>query len=86
MGSSDSTVRHSLGTLVRGHLAWIFFGGVLVLGIVIPVALAIASYPASIGAAGLLVAGIASLLGDLAYKYCMNSAGTYVPLVNARAS
>jgi len=86
MGSSDSTVRHSLGTLAHGRLAWVFFGGVLALGIIVPVALVIASYPASIGAAGLLVAGIASLLGDLAYKYCMNSAGTYVPLVKAKTS
>ena len=54
------------------------------LGIIVPVALVIAGYPASIGAAGLLVAGVASLIGDLAYKYCMNTAGTYVPLVHAR--
>ncbi len=81
MGRSDSTVRHSLGNLARGRLAWVFFGGVVLVGIVIPAALIVASYPASIGAAGLLVAGITSLLGDLAYKYCVNSAGTYVPLV-----
>jgi formate-dependent nitrite reductase membrane component NrfD len=81
MGRDDSTVRHSLGNLARGGLAWIFFGEVVLLGIVVPVALVVASYSASIGTAGLLVAGIASLLGDLAYKYCMNSAGTYVPLV-----
>ena len=86
MGSSDSTIRHSLGTLAHGRLAWMFFGGVVVLGIIVPVALVIASYPASIGAAGLIVAGIASLLGDLAYKYCMNTAGTYVPLVKAKTS
>ncbi len=81
MGRSDSTVWHSLGTLTRGRLSWVFFGGVLVLGVIIPAALVIASYPASIGVAGLLVAGMTSLLGDLAYKYCMNSAGTYMPLV-----
>ena len=84
MGRSDSTVRHSLSSLGRGRLAWIFFGGAVLLGVVIPLALVVASYPASIGVAGLLVAGITSLLGDLAYKYCMNSAGTYVPLVNAK--
>ena len=43
----------------------------------------IASYAASIGAAGLIIAGILSLAGDLFYKYCMNTAGTYVPLVQA---
>jgi hypothetical protein len=57
---------------------------VVLAGVVVPAALVIASYPASIGAAGLLVAGILSLAGDLAYKYCMNTAGTYVPIVHAR--
>jgi formate-dependent nitrite reductase membrane component NrfD len=80
MGSSDTTVRHSLATLLRGRLAWVFFVGVVALGIVVPAGLVIASYPASIGVAGLLVAGITSLIGDLSYKYCMNTAGTYVPL------
>jgi len=82
MGSSDTTVRHSLGTLAKGRLAWVFFAGVVALGIVVPLALVIASYPASIGVAGLLIAGITSLIGDLSYKYCMNTAGTYVPLAH----
>jgi formate-dependent nitrite reductase membrane component NrfD len=81
---SDSTLSRSLGVLTRGSLAWVFFVGVILLGIVVPAAAVIASYPASIGAAGLLVAGIASLIGDLAYKYCMNTAGTYMPLLQAR--
>ena len=55
--------------------------GVVLMGVVVPAVLVIASYAASIGAAGLLVAGILSLVGDLAYKYWMNTAGTYVPIV-----
>jgi formate-dependent nitrite reductase membrane component NrfD len=82
-GRGDSTVERSLGLLYRGALAWLFYGAVVVLGIVVPAALVIASYPASIGAAGLIVAGILSLAGDMAYKYCMNTAGTYVPIVQA---
>ena len=84
MSRSDSTISRSLSGLVRGSLAWVFFVGVVLLGIIVPAGLVIASYPVSIGVAGLLVAGITSLLGDLAYKYCMNTAGTYVPLVPAR--
>jgi len=83
MGRSDSTISRSLAVLTRGSIAWVFFVGVVLLGIVAPAALVIANYPVSIGAAGLLVAGITSLRGDLAYKYCMNTAGTYVPLVPA---
>lgn len=84
-GRSDVTVARSLAVLARGSLAWVFFVGVVLLGVIVPAALVIASFPASIGAAGLLVAGITSLVGDLAYKYCMNTAGTYVPLVQLRA-
>ncbi|MCE5254655.1 MAG: polysulfide reductase NrfD [Actinomycetia bacterium] len=85
MGRSESTISRSLATLRQGSLAWIFFVGVVLLGIIIPAGLVIASYAASIGVAGLIVAGIASLVGDFAYKYCMNTAGTYVPLLQARA-
>jgi len=84
MGQSDATISRSLGVLRRGSLAYIFFVGVILIGIIVPAALVIASYPASIGIAGLLIAGVASLIGDLAYKYCMNTAGTYVPLVSGR--
>jgi formate-dependent nitrite reductase membrane component NrfD len=80
-GRSDPTVRHSLGVMWRGPIGWIFFGGVGVAGLVVPLVLVLVGYGASLGAAGLLVAGVTSLAGDLAYKYCMNTAGTYVPLV-----
>ena len=81
MGQHDSTIERSMGLLVRGDLAGLFYIVVVVLGIIVPAALVISSYATSIGAAGMIVAGILSLCGDLAYKYCMNTAGTYVPLV-----
>ena len=83
MGRSDATIARSLSLLFRGDLARLFYPVVVLLGVVVPAALVIASYPASIGAAGLIVAGVLSLAGDLAYKYCMNTAGTYVPIVQA---
>jgi formate-dependent nitrite reductase membrane component NrfD len=64
-------------------MAWVFFGLVVVVGLVVPLALVLAGYGTDIGTAGLLVAGLASLVGDLAYKQCMNAAGTYVPLMRA---
>jgi formate-dependent nitrite reductase membrane component NrfD len=82
-GQHDSTVARSLRLFLRGELAWVFYVVVVLLGVIVPAALVMASYSASIGAAGLIVAGVLSLAGDLAYKYCMNAAGTYVPLVKA---
>jgi formate-dependent nitrite reductase membrane component NrfD len=81
MGQHDSTIARSMGLLVRGDLAGLFYVAVVLLGIIAPAALVISSYATSIGAAGMIIAGILSLSGDLAYKYCMNTAGTYVPLV-----
>jgi formate-dependent nitrite reductase membrane component NrfD len=83
-GHSDPTVRHSLGVMWRGAIGWVFFGGVVLVGLIVPLALVLIGYGASLGTASLLVAGVTSLAGDLAYKYCVNTAGTYVPLVRAR--
>jgi formate-dependent nitrite reductase membrane component NrfD len=80
-GRSDPTVRHSLGVMWRGAIGWVFFVGVVLVGLLVPLALVLVAYGASVGTAGLLVAGVTSLAGDLAYKYCMNTAGTYVPLI-----
>jgi formate-dependent nitrite reductase membrane component NrfD len=79
--SHDPTVRHSLRVMTRGPIGWVFFGGVVMLGLVVPLILVLVGYGASIGGAGMLAAGITSLAGDLAYKYCVNTAGTYVPLL-----
>ncbi len=80
-GRSDPTVRHSFGVMWRGPIGWVFFAGVVLAGLIVPLALVLAAYGTSVGTAGLLVAGVTSLAGDLAYKYCVNTAGTYVPLV-----
>ena len=84
MGQHDSTIARSLRLLVRGDLAALFYTVVVLLGVIVPAALMIASYPASIGKAGLIIAGVLSLAGDLGYKYCMNTAGTYIPIVQAQ--
>ncbi len=84
---SDETVSRSLASFLRGRNAFIFWVGVVAIGVVIPAVLVIVSYPVAIGGAGLFVAGLLSMVGDFGYKYCMNDAGTYVPFVGiARAN
>ena len=78
---SNETVARSLTVFLRGRDALIFWVGAVAVGVVVPAILVIVSYPVSVGGAGLLVAGVLSMLGDLTYKYCMNNAGTYVPFV-----
>jgi formate-dependent nitrite reductase membrane component NrfD len=81
MGRADATIARSLARLRQGSGAWVFYIGVVLIGLLVPAVLVIASYPVSIGTVGLLIAGITSLIGDAAYKYCMNSAGTYIPII-----
>ncbi len=84
---SDETVSRSLASFLRGRNAFLFWVGVVAIGVVIPAVLVILSYPVAIGGAGLFVAGVLSMAGDFIYKYCMNDAGTYVPFVGiARAN
>lgn len=80
-GHDDPTFAQSLRLLWQGGTRWILLVGVVIVGLILPAVLVILSYPLSLATAGLVVAGVASLVGDLCYKYCMNAAGIYVPLL-----
>ena len=76
--------QEAMRRLVAGPISTAFYGGTLLLGIVVPLGLGAAR---ALGATGLLVLaaiGVASLAGDLAIKYCVVKAGVYVPTVEAR--
>jgi formate-dependent nitrite reductase membrane component NrfD len=71
---------HAARQLVAGRISPSFYGGTVLIGIVVPLALALAR---ELGTAGLLVVGmigVASLVGDFYVKYCVVKAGTYVPI------
>ena len=73
----------SMQRLLFGPIAPAFYGGIVLLGIVIPIGLGAAH---AFGAGGLAVLagiGVASLLGDFYVKYCVVKAGVYVPTVGA---
>lgn len=76
--------QEAMRRLVAGAISPAFYGGTLLLGIALPLALGIAR---ALGATGLLVLaaiGVASLIGDFYVKYCIVKAGVYVPTVAAR--
>jgi formate-dependent nitrite reductase membrane component NrfD len=75
---------HSMRRLLFGPLAPAFYGGTLLLGIVIPIALGAAHAFGAGGLATLAAIGVASLGGDFYVKYCVVKAGVYVPTVGAR--
>jgi formate-dependent nitrite reductase membrane component NrfD len=79
--SRGGAAERSLERLLFGPLAPSFYGGTVLLGLVLPIGLH------AFGAESLAVLaaiGVASLLGDFYVKYCVVKAGVYVPTVGDR--
>jgi formate-dependent nitrite reductase membrane component NrfD len=79
-GRSGGAARRSVHELVAGRISIAFYGGTIVVGILIPLALGIARELGSFGLPVLGLVGAASLLGDFYIKFCIVKAGIYVPL------
>jgi formate-dependent nitrite reductase membrane component NrfD len=80
LGSGEVVLRRSFAVFLRGSAAWVFWMGFVALGVLVPLALVTLSY-SSATAALTVTAGVLSLVGDLSYKYCMNSGGIFTPLI-----
>jgi formate-dependent nitrite reductase membrane component NrfD len=81
--SRGGAALQSMRRLVFGPIAPAFYGGAVLLGIVIPIALGAAHAFGAGGLAVLAVIGVASLCGDFYVKYCVVKAGVYVPTLGA---
>ena len=81
--SRGGAAERSMQRLLLGPLAPAFYGGTVLLGIVVPLALGAAHAFGTGGLAVLAAIGVASLLGDFYVKYCVVKAGVYVPTVGA---
>jgi formate-dependent nitrite reductase membrane component NrfD len=79
----STTAELSVKELIRGRLAWVFWLGIVALGIVIPFVISIASYfSGSEATAGLLVfAIICHTIGAFSLKYGVLKVGIYRPLL-----
>jgi formate-dependent nitrite reductase membrane component NrfD len=77
--SGNVAARRSAGDLLSGRLAFIFYGGTLVLGLVVPVLLL--TVMAELSPAVMAVIGLASVAGDFFMKLTTVRAGVYLPLV-----
>jgi formate-dependent nitrite reductase membrane component NrfD len=77
---AGGAARRSVRRLVAGGISPSFYGGTILVGILIPVGLALAR---ELGGAGLLtlaLIGAASLAGDFYVKYCIVKAGVHAPI------
>lgn len=84
---SYSTVaaKEAVRVLVRGSLAIVFLGGTIVIGLIVPLVLAILVYSGGADATRavpvLVVAGVMELAGGFLLRYSLVRAGVYVPLI-----
>ena len=78
----EATGKQSVMEQIKGSNAPVFWVGIVVLGIIIPVVIAFSSYFITNVSSALLIFGVAcELAGGLALRYCVLKAGAYKPLV-----
>lgn len=79
---ASSAARFSLGQILKGNIALVFWLGVVVLGILLPVVL-IAPFVLAedVAAAAFIVAAVCHILGGISLRYCILKAGVYAPLL-----
>lgn len=78
----ESTGKQSVMEQIRGSGAPIFWIGIVILGIIIPITIAFSSYFINDVSSVLLVTGVAcEVAGGLALRYLVLKAGAYSPLI-----
>jgi formate-dependent nitrite reductase membrane component NrfD len=74
------TAKESLMYLVKGELATLFYTGVVLLGIILPLAIFVSTYLAIMPASALALAGICELVGAFILRYSILKAGISAPV------
>ena len=75
----STAARDSVMRIIRGNIAPVFWLGVILLGIVIPVIVLFTST----ASAALIIAAVCAIVGGVALRYVILKAGVYSPLVPA---
>lgn len=80
MRGSGITALRSVNLMLFGRLAPLFYLGVALIGLIIPIAIGSLTYGKTVPVQLLGLAGFFSLIGDLSVIYCIAKAGLYRPL------
>jgi formate-dependent nitrite reductase membrane component NrfD len=81
---SSTAAKEAVHRLVGGSLAPLFWIGVFLFGIVIPIAISVTTYFTGNAADGLLITAVVSeIIGGLALRFSILKAGMYTPLLPA---
>jgi formate-dependent nitrite reductase membrane component NrfD len=81
--SGDPAARRSVHELFRGRLVSYVYGGILFVGLLVPVTL-VFGFVAQLSPATLAVIGVASVIGDFFMKYASIKAGVHLSVRLAR--
>jgi formate-dependent nitrite reductase membrane component NrfD len=78
----EATGKQSVMEQIRGSSAPIFWIGIVLMGIIIPLVIAFTGYAVTEMPSAVLVFGVAcEVVGGLALRYCVLKAGAYSPLI-----
>jgi formate-dependent nitrite reductase membrane component NrfD len=81
---SSSAARDAVKRLIGGSLAPLFWVGVFLFGIIIPVVISLSTLGMNEPASGLLITAVISeIIGGLALRFAILKAGVYTPLLPA---
>ncbi len=81
---SSVAAKDAVARLIGGSLAPLFWIGVFLFGIIIPIAISITTYFAGEASSGLLITAVVSeIIGGLALRFAILKAGVYTPLLPA---
>jgi formate-dependent nitrite reductase membrane component NrfD len=81
---SSTAAKDAVKRLIGGSLAPLFWIGVFLFGIVVPVVISITTYFTEEASSGLLITAIISeIIGGLALRFAILKAGVYQPLLPA---
>jgi sulfite dehydrogenase (quinone) subunit SoeC len=81
----NPAARSSAHALLAGRLALYFYGGTLVIGLVVPALFVWAGYAGRLSVGAMAAIGVASALGDFFMKYSTIRAGVHLPVWLSRA-
>lgn len=77
----NPAAKYSVAQLIKGRVAPYFMGGVVVLGLVIPLGVGLLSFYSHVPSAIIAVAAACELIGGFSLRYSIMKAGVYAPIV-----
>ena len=80
MSGANPVARRSVKELLGGRVALAFYGGTLIIGLIVPIGIGLLGLTTALSFGAFAAVGLASVIGDFFVKYTIAKAGIYMPL------